>query len=229
MSEKKGEKKQEEQQQEVKKKNIKGILGIKVGMTRIFDEAGNAVPVTAIVAGPCKVIRVKEKDRDGYRAVQLGFGDKKKVNKPMSGYFKKYGVENNLKWIKEFRIDSDVKQDELGSEIRVEEIFEKGDVVKVRGISKGKGFTGVVKRWGFRGGPKTHGQSDRLRAPGSIGGSSYPSRVWKGLKMAGKEGNKKVTIKNLKVVDVLKDENLILIKGSVPGIKSSLLVIEKVK
>jgi len=209
-------------------KKIGGILGIKLGMTRIFDEEGNVIPVTAVLAGPCKVIQIKTKENDGYSSVQLGIGEKKRVNKPLQGHLKKWGVESIPKYIREIRVDEDLKKEEIGDEIRVEDVFEKGENVKVSGISKGKGFQGGVKRWGFAGGPKTHGQSDRWRALGSIGASSFPSRVWKGQKMAGRMGNEKVTIRNLKIMDIMKDENILLLKGSVPGPKGGLLIIERI-
>ncbi|RLD17262.1 MAG: 50S ribosomal protein L3 [Caldiserica bacterium] len=211
-----------------KVKKIGGILGIKLGMTRIFDEEGNVVPVTAVLAGPCRVIQIKTKENDGYSSVQLGIGEKKKANKPLSGHLKKWGVEKVPRYIREIKVDEDLKKEEIGDEIRVEDVFEKGENVKVSGISKGKGFQGGVKRWGFAGGPKTHGQSDRWRAPGSIGASSFPSRVWKGQKMAGRMGNERVTVRNLKIVDIIKEDNVMLLKGAVPGPKGGLLIIERV-
>jgi large subunit ribosomal protein L3 len=193
-----------------------GLLGKKTGMTRIFDESGNIIPVSIIEAGPCFVAQIKTKDKDGYDAVQLGFDDKrlKSVNKPLKGHFDKVKVTPK-KFLTEFR-DYDVKDLDTGSELNVD-IFKAGDKIDVQGVTKGKGFQGVVKRHGFGGGSKTHGQSDRLRAPGSIGASSFPSRVFKGQKMAGRMGSNKLTIRNLRIVKVEKSSNLIYLKGAIPG------------
>ncbi|MCX8057106.1 MAG: 50S ribosomal protein L3 [Ignavibacteria bacterium] len=193
-----------------------GLLGKKTGMTRIFDENGNVIPVTIVEAGPCFVTQIKTKDKDGYDAVQLGFDERRlrSTNKPLIGHFNKAGVSPK-KFLAEFR-DFDLKDLQLGQKISVE-IFNEGDKITVQGISKGKGFQGVVKRHGFGGGPVSHGQSDRLRAPGSIGASSFPSRVFKGQRMAGRMGGDKVSIRNLKIVKIDKDQNLIFIKGAIPG------------
>ncbi|MDX9789483.1 MAG: 50S ribosomal protein L3 [Candidatus Kapaibacterium sp.] len=203
------------------------ILGKKVGMTSIYDENGVAVPVTVIEAGPCHVVSIRTPERDGYSAVQLGFESirSNKVNKPMAGQFKKANVEP-VRYLKEFRnLENNY---ELGSEITVNE-FSVGDKVKVSGTSKGRGFQGVVKRHHFGGvGMQTHGQSDRQRHPGSIGSSSYPSRVFKGLRMAGRMGGKKITVRNIQIFDILPERNIILLKGSVPGPKNTLLEIVKV-
>lgn len=203
-----------------------GILGKKIGMTTIFESDGNAVPCTVIEAGPCYVTQIKNKDKDGYESVQLGFEEKKEKNttKPLTGKFKKVKtpVLRFLREVKDFPA-GDIKE---GDQIKVD-IFKEGDIVKVTGISKGKGFQGVVKRHGFGGGQRTHGQSDRQRAPGSIGGSSYPSRVFKGQRMAGRMGNDTVSVRNLKVVKIFSDSNLILIKGAVPGTKTGLVEIYK--
>jgi large subunit ribosomal protein L3 len=203
---------------------MSGILGRKIGMARIFNEIGDMVPVTVIEAGPCSVIQIKKKDKDGYEAVQLGYGSKKNKNvtRPMQGHLKKAGVQPPFK-AKEFRIfkSMDLK---VGDQIKVD-VFKPGQVIKISGLSKGRGFTGVVKRHGFGGGPVTHGQSDRLRAPGSLGQSSDPSRVFKGYKMAGRMGNKKVTALNLLVVMVDVEKNLMFVKGSVPGARNSMLEI----
>ena len=195
-------------------------------MTTIFESDGNAVPCTVIEAGPCYVTQIKNKDKDGYESVQLGFEEKKEKNttKPLTGKFKKVKtpVLRFLREVKNFPA-GDIKE---GDQIKVD-IFKEGDIVKVTGISKGKGFQGVVKRHGFGGGQRTHGQSDRQRAPGSIGGSSYPSRVFKGQRMAGRMGNDTVSVRNLRVVKIFSDSNLILIKGAVPGTKTGLVEIYK--
>ena len=203
-----------------------GILGKKIGMTTIFESNGNMVPCTVIEAGPCYVTQIKNKNKDGYSAVQIGFEDKKEKNssKPIIGIFKKINTPVQ-RFIREIR-DHSTEDLKAGDVIKVD-IFKEGDNVKVSGISKGKGFQGVVKRHGFAGGVRTHGQSDRERAPGSIGGSSYPSRVFKGQRMAGRMGNDRITVRNLKVVKVYSDSNLILIKGAVPGAKSGLVEIYK--
>lgn len=204
-----------------------GILGKKIGMTSIFDEHGVAIPCTIIEAGPCYVTQIKTKENDGYEAVQLGFEDKKpnRATKPLLGHFEKAGIPPK-KVLREFK-GFDISNFKLGDVIKVEQIFSKGDLVSVSGNSKGRGFQGVVKRHHFGGGSVTHGQSDRVRAPGSIGGSSYPSRVFKGQRMAGRMGNKRTTIKNLKVVQVIPESNLLLVKGSVPGHINCLLEIHK--
>ena len=202
-----------------------GILGKKIGMTTFYQEDGNAVPVTVIEAGPCYVTQVKTKDIDGYESVQLGFGERreKTVNKAMQGKFKKLNVPS-LRFTKEIRdYSSEVK---AGEQIKVS-IFNEGDTVKVTGTSKGKGFQGVMKRHGFSGAQRTHGQSDRQRAPGSIGASSYPSRVFKGQRMAGRTGGDRITVRNLKVIKIFADSNLILVKGAVPGTKSGFVEIYK--
>lgn len=203
-----------------------GILGKKIGMTTIFENDGNAVPCTVIEAGPCFVTQIKNIEKDGYNSVQLGFEEMKEKNsvKPLTGKFKKIKtpVLRHLKEIRDYPV-GDMKE---GDQVKVD-IFKEGDTVKVTGVSKGKGFQGVVKRHGFGGGLRTHGQSDRLRAPGSIGGSSYPSRVFKGQRMAGRTGGDNVTVRNLKVVKIFSDSNLILIKGAVPGTKTGMVEIYK--
>ncbi len=194
-----------------------GIIGKKIGMSSIFNANGEIVPVTVILAGPCKVVNVRTKEKDGYEAVQLGFGEKKEKNiaKPVVGQFKK----NNLTAtavLKEFKF-ANAAEFKVGDEVKAD-LFKEGDVIKAKGKSKGKGFQGVMRRHNFGGvGGTTHGQSDRLRAPGSIGASSFPSRVFRGQRMAGRMGYDNVTISNLKVVKVLLEENLILVKGAVPG------------
>lgn len=195
-------------------------------MTTFYQENGNAVPVTVIEAGPCYVTQIKTKEKDGYESVQLGFGERreKTVNKPMQGKFKKLNIPA-LRFTKEIR-DFSVADVKAGEQVKVN-IFNEGDTVKVTGTSKGKGFQGVMKRHGFGGGQRTHGQSDRQRAPGSIGASSYPSRVFKGQRMAGRTGNDRVTVRNLKVIKIFADSNLILIKGAIPGTKSGFVEIYK--
>ncbi len=199
---------------------MSGLLGKKIGMTRIFDDAGNVVPVTVIEAGPCYVTQVKTCKTDGYEAVQLGFDAKKekKVTKPLAGHFRKASVQpvRKLKEFTPFR-DHELK---VGDEVKVD-IFKPGDCIKITGTSKGRGFTGVVKRHNFRGGPVSHGQSDRLRAPGSLGQSSDPSRVYKGLRMAGQMGNEQLSVLNLRVVKVDPVNNLLFIRGAVPGARNS--------
>ncbi len=204
---------------------MQGLIGKKVGMTSLFDEEGNNVPVTVIQAGPCVVTQIKTQEKDGYEAVQLGFDDKKEKNtpKPMRGHFEKAGTTPKRKLV-EFDGFTDVK---LGDTLTVD-IFKDDNWVDVRGVSKGKGFQGVVKRHGFRGvGDATHGQHNRDRAPGSLGGSSYPSRVFKGMKMAGRTGGRQVAMISLRVMKIIPEENLLLVKGSVPGPKGSYLIITK--
>jgi len=197
---------------------IEGLLGRKLGTLQIFDRDGAVVPVTVIEAGPCVVLQVRTKDRDGYEAVQLGFGVRRRVNKPMMGHFKGLG---SFRYLREFRV-AEISRWQVGQRVGAE-IFEPGDLVDVSGVSKGHGFAGVMKRHGFHGGPKTHGQSDRGRAPGSIGASASPGRVIKGMKMAGHMGATKVTMRNLEVVDSNPARGVIMVKGSVPGTKNGLL------
>mgnify|MGYP000855222111 FL=1 len=204
-----------------------GMLAKKIGMTTIFAENGNAIPVSVLQAGPCIVYSVKSKDTDGYEAIQLGFGEKKEksANKAQLEYYKKNGLKVPF-LLQEFR-NYETPNYKVGDEIKVE-MFQVGEKVKVSGKSKGKGFQGVMKRHNFGGvGGTTHGQSDRLRAPGSIGSSSYPSRVFKGMKMAGRMGFENVTVRNLKVVKVDTDKNLILVQGAVPGAINSIVTINK--
>lgn len=209
---------------------MNGIIGKKIGMTSIFDEAGRNIACTVIEAGPCVVTQVKTEDTDGYYSIQMGFGEAKVKNttKPMMGHFDKAKTAPKSKLV-EFR-DFDALDKNLGDVVRVEEIFNQGDMVNAVGTSKGKGFQGVVKRHGFGGvGDKTHGQHNRLRAPGSIGASSFPSRVFKGMRMAGHMGVERVKVKNLKVLRVFPEKNLILIKGAIPGHNGSIVIIEKKK
>lgn len=206
---------------------MSGLLGKKLGMTNIFEADGNNIPVTVIEAGPCKVVSIRTKEIDGYEALQLGYGSKKEknVNKPLTGHFKKNNV-NPAKVVKEFR-SFDVANYKVGDDITLE-MFKEGEKIKVRARTKGKGFQGVMKRHGFGGvGGTTHGQSDRLRAPGSIGASSYPSRVFKGQRMAGRTGFENVTVSNLKIVKIIPEKNIILVKGAVPGANNT--VVELIK
>lgn len=206
---------------------MSGLLGRKIGMSNVFNSQGELVPVTVIQAGPCKVVSVRTMDKDGYEALQLGFGEKKdkKVSKPVAGQFKKNNLSPSL-ILKEFKFSSETEL-KIGDEIKVD-LFREGEKIKVRGLTKGKGFQGVMRRHNFGGvGGTTHGQSDRLRAPGSIGSSSYPSRVFKGQRMAGRMGYENVTISNLAVVKIIPEENLILIKGAVPGSINSIVELIK--
>jgi len=202
------------------------ILGRKIGMSQIFDESGRFQPVTVVEAGPCFVVQVKTKENDGYEAVKLGFEQQKKKHrtaKPQHGEFKKANLPA-LRVLREFR-GVDLAGFQVGQELKAD-VFAKGDVVRVVGTSKGKGFQGVVKRHHFAGGPRTHGQSDRERAPGSIGSSAYPSRVVPGRRMGGHMGNARTTTKNLRVLEVDAAHNLILIRGAVPGHRHALVQIE---
>lgn len=202
-----------------------GIIGKKIGMTSIYSAEGKATPCTVIEAGPCVVTQVKTEEKDGYRAVQLAFGDKREKNTPkaLQGHFKKANTSPKSKMV-EFDGFEDLK---LGDVVSVD-IFEENTFVDVVGTSKGKGFQGVVKRHGFSGvGQATHGQHNRLRAPGSIGAASYPARVFKGMRMAGQTGNVRITQPNLQVLKVLTDKNLIIVKGSIPGANGSYVIIEK--
>ena len=203
-----------------------GLIGKKIGMTTIFSEEGKNIACTILEAGPCKVTQIKTKEVDGYNAVQLGFSEQKesRVGKAALGHFKKANSAP-LRKLVEFAADFDKVN--LGDTFNVE-LFEEGDYVSVSGTSKGKGFQGVVKRHNFRGvGDATHGQHNRLRAPGSIGAASYPARVFKGMRMAGQMGNAIVSVDNLQVLKVLADKNMIVVKGAVPGAKNSYITIEK--
>lgn len=202
--------------------SIKGILGKKIGMTQVFDRKGEVHPATVIEAGPCTVVQVKSPQKDGYSAVQLGFGSAKRVNEPMKGHLKGLG---EFRYLREFEVD-DASQYEVGQKVGPE-IFSPGEFVHVTGVSKGRGFAGAVRRYGFRGGPRTHGQSDRLRAPGSIGAGTSPGRVLKGLRMAGHMGSEQVTVRNLRVLESDPARGLLIVEGSVPGAKNSLLRIRK--
>ena len=199
----------------------KGILGKKLGMTRVFRENGQSIFVSALEVGPCYVIQIKRAEKEGYNAIQLGFQPKKEkgLNRPIAGHFKAAG-KGGFRVLREFRVDNPETY-ELGQEI-TGEIFYVGDRLTVSGTSKGRGFSGVVKRWGFSGGDTSHGTRSH-RVPGSIGASATPSRVMKGKKMPGRMGYQRVTVKNLRVVDVIREQNLILVKGAVPGSKGGLV------
>lgn len=204
-----------------------GILGKKLGMTSIFDEAGKLIPCTVIEAGPCTVLQKRSKDRDGYEAVQLGFGEKseKNVSKPDMGQFNTYNAQP-VRIVREFK-GFDAEALNSGDQVTVE-MFQVGEKVSVAGTSKGKGFQGVMKRHGFGGvGGATHGQHNRLRAPGSIGQSSYPSRVFRGMRMAGRTGGNRVTYKNLTVLRIIPESNILIVKGAVPGNRKGFLEIHK--
>ena len=201
---------------------IEGIIGKKLGMTQIFRENGKAEAVTAIEAGPCTVIQVKTAAKEGYNAVQLGFGGTKRLKSPQRGHLKELG---QFRYLREFRV-ADTEAIEVGDRIDVS-LFKAGDLVDVTGVSEGKGFAGVVKRYGFAGGPKTHGQSDRHRAPGSIGATTSPGRVLRGTRMAGHMGNSRVTVQRLEIFETDPDRNLLLVRGAVPGARNGLLLIRK--
>ena len=203
-----------------------GILGRKVGMTQVFDEEGKAVPVTVIEAGPCPIVEIRTPEKNSYSAVQLGYGEVKpsKVIKPIKGHFEKQNVAPK-RWLREFRVDNTADY-QVGQEITVS-LFQNGELVDVIGVSKGKGTAGVMKRYGFGGTPASHGHSVTHRHPGSIGCSSYPGKVIKGRRMAGHMGSERVTTKNLTVFGIDEENNLILIKGSVPGARDSLIMIRK--
>jgi len=205
---------------------MSGLIGRKIGMTSLFDENGKNIPCTVIEAGPCVVTQVRTLEVDGYKALQLGFDDKtaKSSNKALDGHFKKAGTIAKKKVI-EFQEFEDVHK--LGDQLTVD-LFVEGEFVDVSATSKGKGFQGVVKRHGFAGvGQATHGQHNRLRAPGSIGAASYPARVFKGMRMAGRMGGNKVTVQNLRVLKVVPEKNILVVKGCVPGHKNAYVIIQK--
>jgi large subunit ribosomal protein L3 len=201
--------------------SVKGLLGRKIGMTQLFEDDGTAVPVTVIEAA-CTVVQVKTKETDGYEAVQLGFGERKKITAPLKGHMKGLG---QFQVLREFSAD-DIATVEVGAKFGAD-MFEAGDLVDVSGATKGRGFAGVVKRHNFRGGPKTHGQSDRHRAPGSIGAGTSPGRVIKGMKMAGHMGTGQATVKNLMVVRTDPDKNVLFIRGAVPGNEGVIVRVRK--
>jgi large subunit ribosomal protein L3 len=206
---------------------MSGIIGKKIGMTNIYGADGQYVPCTVVEAGPCVVTQVKTVETDGYEAIQLGYGDKKEkhTNKPLAGHFKKANTTPKRKLVEFKGFESPFQ---LGDTLLAQDVFQEGEFLDVVGTSKGKGFQGVVKRHGFSGvGGATHGQHNRLRHPGSIGACSFPSRVFKGLRMAGRMGGNRVTIQNLRVLKVLPEQNLIVVSGSIPGAKNSLVILEK--
>jgi len=204
---------------------LDGLLGRKVGMTQIFAENGRVQAVTVIEAGPCVVTQLKTPEKDGYTAVQLGYGEHRHINKPEAGHLKASGAAH-LRHLVELRQDDGAADYTLGQQVTVG-LFQPGDEVDVTGTSKGKGFAGVVKRHHFRGGPKTHGQSDRHRAPGSIGPGTTPGRVYKGTRMAGRMGNERCTVQRLLVVGRDDERNLLLVRGSVPGPAGRLVIIRR--
>jgi large subunit ribosomal protein L3 len=207
---------------------VNGIIGKKIGMTSVYDDKGNNVAVTVIEAGPCVVTQIKTADADGYNALQLGFSEakEKNVSKAMKGHFAKANTTPKKKLV-EFR-DFNAAPKSLGDAVALTDVFNEGDKVSAVGVTKGKGFQGVVKRHGFGGvGQATHGQHNRLRAPGSIGASSFPSKVFKGMRMAGRTGGDNKKVKNLLIVKIFADQNLLLVRGAVPGHKGSMVVIEK--
>lgn len=203
---------------------VQGMMGRKLGMMQVFRESGEVIPVTVISLGPCIVTQIRTLDRDGYEAVQLGYEQvpPRKLTRPQQGHLKAAGAM--MRYLREFPA-RDISAHNVGDVVNVE-LFQPGQYVDVAGNSKGRGFAGVVKRHGFRGGPKTHGQSDRHRAPGSIGGGNAPGRVWKGQRMAGRMGGKRVTVQNLEVVEVLPEQNLLLVRGSVPGARNALIQVK---
>ena len=201
---------------------LRGFLGKKIGMSQIFRDNGESVPVTVIQAGPCAVTQIKSKETDGYNAVQLGFGATKNLNKPERGHLKN---SDPVKHLREVKADN-LQDYSIGQQISVD-IFDVGEKIDIIGTTKGKGFAGTMKRHGFGGGPRTPGQSDRGRAPGSIGGGTTPGKVYKGLKMSGHMGNERVTVKNLEIVQIDQDRNLLVVKGGVPGAPNGLLVIRR--
>ncbi len=206
---------------------MNGLIGKKIGMTQVFGADGSVLPVTVIQTGPCVVVQKREIERDGYKALQVGFGSKKaqRLNKPEQGHLVKAG-KGAFQVLREFRLD-DTAQYELGQEIKVSDLFKVGDRVDVSGTSKGRGFSGVIKRWGFGGFPASHGTHEYFRHGGSIGNRSYPGRVFKGKRMAGHWGNERISVQNLEVVGVRAEENLLLVKGAVPGAKRGVLLIRR--
>lgn len=203
---------------------VEGIIGRKVGMTRVFKPTGEVVPVTVIDAGPCYVSQIKTIEKDGYVAAQIAYGNAKRLSRPEKGHLKQLPA---LRHLREFRV-TEPSGVQVGQKIDVS-MFKPGEQVDVVGTSKGKGFAGVVKRHHFAGGPRTHGQSDRLRAPGSIGATTTPGRVLKGLRMAGRMGGERVTVHNLEVVEADAERNLLMVKGAVPGARNGLLLIKKAR
>lgn len=204
-----------------------GLIGKKIGMSQLFDDTGNVIPVTVVETGPCVVVQKKDVARDGYNALQLGFGKQKnqRVNRPLRGHMAK-AEKGSFRVLREFRVD-DVSGYEVGQELTVTDLVKPGDLVDVTGTSKGRGFTGVMKRWDFGGFSRTHGTHEYFRHGGSIGNRSYPGKVFKGKRMAGHWGNERVSIQNLRVVEVRPEENLLLVKGAVPGANGGLVLVRR--
>jgi large subunit ribosomal protein L3 len=204
-----------------------GLIGKKIGMTQFYNTEGNVIPVTVIQTGPCVVVQKKENAKDGYNAIQVGFGSKKnqRINKPQQGHMAKAG-KGAFEVLKEFRLD-DVSQFQVGQEIKAADLFKTGDRIDVSGTSKGHGFAGVIKRWSFGGFPGSHGTHEYFRHGGSIGNRSFPGRVRKGKKMAGHWGNEQISVQNLEVVDLRPEANLMLVKGAVPGAKHGIVVVRR--
>jgi large subunit ribosomal protein L3 len=203
---------------------LRAFLGKKIGMTQFYEEGGNVVPVTVIQAGPCYITQIKTREKDGYEAVQVGFDEVKKLNKPDAGHLKNSRL---VRFLREVKAD-DSGELAVGQQIKVD-IFSPGELVDISGKTKGRGFAGTVKRHGFAGGERTHGQSDRVRAPGSIGAGTTPGRVFKGMKMSGHMGDVQVTVKNVKVIQVDPERNLLIVKGAVPGGPNGLLTVRKTR
>ena len=206
-----------------------GIIGKKIGMTTLYDDNGRSTPCTVVEGGPCVVTQIKTQDKDGYQAVQLAYAEKKEKNttKSLQGHFKKANTTPKSKLV-EFKDFAEELSVELGQTIRLEDIFQEGEYVDATGTTKGKGFQGVVKRHGFSGvGQRTHGQHNRERAPGSIGGASYPARVFKGMRMAGRTGGQRVKVTNLRILKIVPEQNLILINGPIPGPNNAHIILEK--
>ncbi|MBI2852705.1 MAG: 50S ribosomal protein L3 [Chloroflexi bacterium] len=203
---------------------VEGIIGRKLGMTQMYRENGVREAVTAIEAGPCQVTQVKTTAKEGYNAVQLGFGHAKRLKSPERGHLKGLG---DFRYLREFRVEA-TEGIKVGDSVDVK-LFSPGDLIDVTGVSKGKGFAGVVKRHHFAGGPKTHGQSDRHRHPGAIGSTTSPGRIWKGLRMAGRMGGERVTVQRLEVLRADAERNILLVKGAVPGATNALLLLKKAK
>lgn len=212
----------------LKKTMIAALLGTKIDQTQRFTQEGKRLSVTLISAGPCVVTKIMTAKENSSR-VQLGFGITRHLNRPMAGQLKQAGIENKPRFLREFKLETPASELKLGQEIKISEVFNVGDRVRVTGTSKGKGFAGVVKRHGFAGGPRTHGQSDRERAPGSIGQTTTPGRVYRGKRMAGRLGGERVTVTGLKVVSVDSEKNILTVSGLVPGPKNGLLIIQKEK
>ncbi len=206
--------------------DMKALLGRKIGPTQTFTAEGKRIPVTEIEAGPCWITGIQQAPT--YKSIQIGFGTTKNLSKAEEGHIKKAGLDKKLRFLRSFTVDEVAETEKPGVQVNVTDVFTVGDAITVMGVSKGKGFAGVVKRHHFKGGQKTHGQSDRERAPGSIGMTTTPGRVFRGKRMAGRLGGDQVTVKGLKVVSINAEKNILTVKGLVPGAKNSLLVIQKI-